>query len=60
MLLIASYYFYMSFIPQFILLILPMTLANWLWGKVLAKDHTNKKLLGIGIAFNLIDRKSVV
>jgi len=54
MLLIASYYFYMSFIPQFILLILPMTLANWLWGKVLAKDHTNKKLLGIGIAFNLI------
>jgi alginate O-acetyltransferase complex protein AlgI len=54
MLLLASYYFYMSFIPQFILLILPMTLYNWLWGKLMVKDHTNKKLLGIGIAVNLI------
>jgi alginate O-acetyltransferase complex protein AlgI len=54
MLLVASYYFYMSFIPQFILLILPMTLYNWLWGKLMVKDHTNKKLLGIGIAVNLI------
>ncbi|MBA4078566.1 MAG: membrane-bound O-acyltransferase family protein, partial [Cyanobacteria bacterium PR.023] len=54
MLLVASYYFYMSFIPQFILLILPMTLFNWLWGKLMVKDHTNKKLLGIGIVVNLI------
>ncbi|CAN5375313.1 MBOAT family protein [soil metagenome] len=54
MLLVASYYFYMSFIPQFILLILPMTLFNWLWGKLMVKDHTSKKLLGIGIAVNLI------
>ena len=54
MLLVASYYFYMSFIPAFILLILPMTLFNWLWGKVLYKDPTNNKILGIGIAINLI------
>lgn len=54
MLLVASYYFYMSFIPAFILLILPMTLFNWLWGKVLYKDHTNNRILGIGIAVNLI------
>lgn len=54
MLLVASYYFYMSFIPAFILLILPMTLFNWLWGKVLYKDHTNNRVLGIGIAVNLI------
>lgn len=54
MLLVASYYFYMSFIPQFILLILPMTLFNWLWGKLMVKDHTNKKLLGIGIVVNLL------
>jgi alginate O-acetyltransferase complex protein AlgI len=54
MLLVASYVFYMSFIPQFILLILPMTFANWILGKVLAKDHTNTKILGLGIAFNLI------
>ena len=54
MLLVASYGFYMSFIPGFILLILPMTLFNWLWGKVLYKDPSNRNLLGIGIAFNLI------
>ncbi len=54
MLLVASYYFYMSFIPQFILLILPMTLANWLWGKVMARDHTNKRNLAIGITANLV------
>lgn len=54
MLLVASYYFYMSFIWQFVALIVPMTLATWLWGKVLAKDHTNKKLLGAGIVFNLV------
>jgi alginate O-acetyltransferase complex protein AlgI len=54
MLLVASYGFYMSFIPGFILLILPMTLFNWLWGKVLYRDHTNRNLLGIGIAVNLI------
>lgn len=54
MLLVASYYFYMSFIPAFILLILPMTLFNWLWGKYLHRDHTNKNILAIGIAVNLV------
>src|ERR1700679_67175 len=54
MLLIASYGFYMSFIPWFIVLILPMTLFNWIWGKVLYKDHTNRNLLAIGIVVNLL------
>lgn len=53
MLLVASYYFYASFIWQFLALILPMTLFNWLWGKLLVKDHSNKKILGVGIAVNL-------
>ena len=54
MLLVASYYFYASFIWQFLALILPMTLFNWLWGKLLVKDHSNKKILGAGIAINLV------
>ncbi|MBK7838040.1 MAG: MBOAT family protein [Candidatus Obscuribacter sp.] len=54
MLLVASYYFYASFIWQFLALILPMTLFNWVWGKVLHKDHSNKTLLGVGIAVNLL------
>jgi alginate O-acetyltransferase complex protein AlgI len=54
MLLIASYGFYMSFIPAFILLIAPMTLFNWLWGKVLYKDHENRVILGVGIVVNLL------
>lgn len=55
MLLVASYGFYMSWIPAFILLILPMTLLNWLWGKVLHRASDKRKLiLGWGIAMNLI------
>jgi len=54
MLLLASYYFYMSFIPQFILLILPMTLFNWLWGKLMARQAGSKNLLIAGIAANLV------
>jgi alginate O-acetyltransferase complex protein AlgI len=54
MLLVASYYFYMCFIPQFILLILPLTLFNFIFGRVLEKDRTNNKLLSIGVGINLL------
>lgn len=61
MLLIASYGFYMSCIPAFIALIVPITIFNYLWGKVLhgTVQGTNKVLspkqsLGIGIAVNLL------
>jgi alginate O-acetyltransferase complex protein AlgI len=55
MLLVASYIFYMFWIPAFILLIIPMTLFNWLWGFHLYKNMDRKKLLfGIGIAANLV------
>ncbi|HEY9676760.1 MAG TPA: MBOAT family O-acyltransferase [Drouetiella sp.] len=55
MLLVASYIFYMSWIPQFILLIVPMTFLNWVWGAYMSR-HTDKKklLLGIGISLNLL------
>jgi D-alanyl-lipoteichoic acid acyltransferase DltB (MBOAT superfamily) len=55
MLLVASYYFYMSWSPVFILLILPMTLFNWLWGKLLSKAAAKAKLvLTVGITVNLL------
>src|SRR5262249_17036647 len=54
MLLVASYAFYMSWIPAFILLILPMTMFNWLWGKVLQSAKNPKLILGIGITINLL------
>jgi alginate O-acetyltransferase complex protein AlgI len=55
MLLVASYAFYMSWIPVFILLILPMTIFNWLFGAFLHKCTAQKKLVfGIGVAINLI------
>jgi alginate O-acetyltransferase complex protein AlgI len=54
MLLIASYGFYMSFIPAFILLILPMTLFNFLWGNWLYKSQNKRLGLGIGITINLL------
>jgi len=55
MLLVASYGFYMSWMPVFILLIVPMTLFNWLWGKLLSHSAKKAKLvLGIGIAANLL------
>lgn len=55
MLLVASYAFYMSWIPAFILLILPMTLFNWIYGSYLSRCTTHKKLVfGIGIAANLL------
>ncbi len=55
MLLLASYYFYMSWIPIFGLLIFGMTLFNWLWGKLLSKSDANRKhIFTAGIAINLI------
>ncbi len=51
MLLIASYFFYMSWKPVFILLILPMTIFNWVLGKSLYRSP--RLLLGIGISINL-------
>ncbi len=55
MLLIASYIFYMSWIPQFILLIVPMTFLNWVWGAFMHRHMEKRKLLlGIGIGLNLL------
>lgn len=52
-LLAASYYFYMSWMPEFILLILGMTLFNWLWGNLLFRSNT-KFLFMAGIVINLL------
>jgi alginate O-acetyltransferase complex protein AlgI len=55
MLLLASYIFYASWIPAFLLLIFGLTLFNWLWGKWLHRAKTKRKLLfGIGLAANLL------
>jgi alginate O-acetyltransferase complex protein AlgI len=56
MLLLASYLFYMTWMPIFILLIVGMTLGNWLLGKVLhnCPEHQRKLIFGIGIVGNLL------
>lgn len=55
LLLVASYYFYMSWMPAFIILILGMTLFNWLWGAFLYKAENKKKLIfGVGVVTNLL------
>jgi D-alanyl-lipoteichoic acid acyltransferase DltB (MBOAT superfamily) len=55
MLLVASYGFYMSWIPAFIALILPLSLVNWYYGAFLHKATSNRKLIfGVGIALNLL------
>ena len=55
MLMLGSYFFYMSWIPAFILLIVPMTVFNFLWGKLLHQAQNNRKLIfGTGIAANLL------
>lgn len=55
MLLLASYFFYMSWMPVFVFLIFGMTVFNWIWGNFLNKSENNKKLLfGIGISVNLL------
>ncbi|HEY9786725.1 MAG TPA: MBOAT family O-acyltransferase [Candidatus Obscuribacterales bacterium] len=56
MLLVASYIFYASWIPAFVLLIGALTVFTWLWGKALyaAAPEKKKLFLGIGIAVNLL------
>lgn len=55
MLLAASYYFYMSWMPVFIILVLAMTLFNWLWGFLLEKAGAKQKLVfGLGVGLNLV------
>lgn len=54
LLLVASYYFYMSWMPIFIVLILGMTLFTFFWGKLLEKTERKKLIFGIGIAANLL------
>lgn len=55
MLLLASYFFYMSWVPAFILLVLAMTVFNHIWAGVLYRSEDKKKLyLGIGIVVNLL------
>lgn len=55
MLLVASYLFYMSWIPAFGLLIFAMTLGNWILGKYLHKATDNRKAILIaGVALNLL------
>ncbi|MBX9695017.1 MAG: hypothetical protein K2Z81_21715, partial [Cyanobacteria bacterium] len=51
----CSYYFYMSWMPAFILLILGMTLFNFFWGKLLHRSvpEAKKTLFGIGLTANL-------
>ncbi|MGH9551219.1 MAG: MBOAT family O-acyltransferase [Terriglobales bacterium] len=54
MLLAASYIFYMSWIPAFILLIAGLTAFNWLWGMFMHEHMQRRKLLlGLGIGGNL-------
>ena len=57
MLLCASYLFYMSWMPAFILLILPMTFFNWLCGGLLSRTQVlsqRKLCFGIGVGANLL------
>lgn len=55
MLLVASYIFYMSWNPPFILLIFFLTMFNWLWGAFMHRHEEKKKfLLGVGITANLV------
>jgi len=55
MLLLASYFFYMSWMPVFVFLIFGMSVFNWIWGNVLYGSKQNKKLIfGIGLSANLL------
>lgn len=54
LLFVASYFFYMSWIPIFGVLIFAMTLGNWLLGKLIAKAENKKPLLILGVAANLL------
>lgn len=55
MLLLASYLFYMSWMPVFVFLIFGMTVFNWVYGNVLSQSQEKRKLLfGIGVTINLL------
>lgn len=54
MLLVASYIFYASWMPVFLLLILGMSAANWFIGKWLHKSDNKPLVFKCGIAFNLL------
>ncbi len=53
-LLVASYYFYMCCVPVFLILIVAMSLFNWVWGNVLDKATNKKLIFGIGVGINLL------
>jgi len=54
-LLIASYIFYMSWRPGYILLIVGLTVFNFYAGRFIAESQTHKKAwLGVGIIANLV------
>ncbi len=55
-LLVASYYFYMNWMPQYALLLLFSTGVTWLSGHFITctyKEHTRKMILLLGICLNL-------
>ncbi len=56
MLLIASWYFYMSWVPAMVLLIIGMTVINFFLGKWLygADESKRRTIFGIGLAVNLL------
>ncbi len=56
LLLATSYYFYMSWMPAFILLILGMTLFNFFWGDFLSKCSPERKkpIFTVGLIVNLL------
>jgi alginate O-acetyltransferase complex protein AlgI len=55
MLLVASYIFYASWMPIFLLLIIGMTVSTWFMGQLVHKSTERKKLyVSLGIALNLL------
>ena len=55
MLLAASWYFYMCWIPAFLILIVSMTVLNFFWGRWLYRAENHRKLIfSSGIAINLL------
>ncbi|MBK9144047.1 MAG: MBOAT family protein [Candidatus Melainabacteria bacterium] len=55
MLLAASWYFYMCWIPAFLVLIVSMTALNFFWGRWLYRAQSHRKLIfSSGIAVNLL------
>ena len=53
LLLVASYYFYMSWIPAYGLLIFPLTVANFGLGKWLSRANNPRAVLTLALIINL-------